>query len=268
MTARRILIVGYGAIGRTLMQDLAREHERQAVLGVLLRPGSRSLDDLPGEVHRVTDVVEIQAFAPDLVVEAAGHCAVREVVPHCLTLGLPVLLSSIGALHDDDLRQRLTRLASSHGGRILLPSGALGALDYVRAVRRAPDLVLAYESIKPPAAWTAELKAIGTRSADLAEPFTLFEGTARQAAASYPQNLNVAAALALAGAGFDATKVTVTCDPQAAGNTHRVQAESLFGTMEISIANTPSPDNPKTSRIVAHALLAAIDQHFSPIQFL
>ena len=268
MTARRILIIGYGAIGRTLAQDLAREPERRAVLGVLLRPGSRSLDDLPGEIHRLTDVAKIQAFAPDLVVEAAGHCAVREVVPHCLTLGLPVLLSSIGALHDDDLRQRLTTLASSHGGRILLPSGALGALDYVRAVRRASDLVLAYESVKPPAAWTAELQASGRNPADLTEPLSLFVGTARQAAASYPQNLNVAAALALAGAGFDATQVTVTCDPRAAGNTHRVRARSVFGTMEIAIANTPSPDNPKTSWIVAQALLAAIDQHFSPIQYL
>lgn len=62
MTARRILIVGYGAIGRTLMQDLAREHERRAVLGVLLRPGSRSLDDLPGEIHGLAAID--QHFSP------------------------------------------------------------------------------------------------------------------------------------------------------------------------------------------------------------
>ena len=62
MTARRILIVGYGAIGRTLMQDLAREHERRAVLGVLLRPGSRSLGDLPGGIHGLTAID--QHFSP------------------------------------------------------------------------------------------------------------------------------------------------------------------------------------------------------------
>lgn len=268
MIARRILIVGYGAIGRMLADALMRDEARQTVIAVLLKPGSPSIAALPRDIETLTDADRIAAFEPDLVVEAAGHGAVRDVVPHCLALGLPTLLSSIGALHDDALREWLIGLASAHGGRILLPSGALGALDYVRAARAAPDLSLAYESRKPAAAWTAELAASGRNPDDLTEPLTLFAGSARQAAAAYPQNLNVAAALALAGVGFDDITVTVTCDPQADGNTHLVRAKSMFGTMEVSIANAPSPDNPKTSWIVAQALLAAVDQHFSPIQFL
>ena len=97
---------------------------------------------------------------------------------------------------------------------------------------------------------------------------TLFSGTAREAAAAYPQNLNVAAALALAGPGFEAVEVAVICDPQANGNGHAVAAQSEFGTMRIEIVNKPSPTNPKTSWIVGQSLLAAIEQHFAPVVML
>ena len=122
--------------------------------------------------------------------------------------------------------------------------------------------------VNPPAAWSAELRALGHDPARLAQPLTLFAGTAREAAAAYPQNLNVAAALALAGPGFEATEVEVVCDPAAAGNEHVVMSESEFGAMSLTIRNRPSPANPKSSWIVGQSLLAAIDQHFSPVVML
>ncbi len=183
-------------------------------------------------------------------------------------LGLAVLISSIGALHDSALYDRLVATALAHEGRLLLPSGALGALDYVRAVRKARSLSLRYQSRKPPAAWAKELAALGHDAATLAAPVTLFAGNAREAAALYPQNLNVAAALALAGQGFEATGVEVICDPEAGGNTHVVLADSEFGSLRLSIVNKPSPDNPKTSWIVGRSLMAAVEQYFSPVMML
>jgi aspartate dehydrogenase len=265
MGGRRIVLIGYGAIAAELAEALlARGH----AVDVLLKPGSASRQRVPKTLGLVPDVAALAAEGPDLVIEAAGHEAVRQVVPACLEAGLPVLISSIGALHDDSLNERLVGLAREHGGRLLLPSGALGALDYVRAVRHAGALSLRYQSRKPPAAWAAELRALGHDPAALAEPVTLFAGTARQAAALYPQNLNVAAALALAGPGFEATGVEVICDPEAGGNTHVVLADSELGTMRLSIVNKPSPTNPKTSWIVGRSLLAAVDQYFSPVMMV
>jgi len=97
---------------------------------------------------------------------------------------------------------------------------------------------------------------------------TLFVGSAREAAAAYPQNLNVAAALALAGPGFERTQVRVVCDPEATGNIHAVSADSALGSLRVTIANRASPANPKSSRIVGRALLAAIEQYFSPVLML
>ncbi|WP_457939856.1 aspartate dehydrogenase [Mesorhizobium sp. 10J20-29] len=268
MTQRRILVIGYGAIAAELVSTLRDPAIFGARVGVMLRPGSPSQAKVPDGVDVIESTVEVAAFGPDLVVEAAGHSAVRESVPGLLALGLPVLVSSIGALHDDDLVKRLSDTAEAHGGKLVLASGALGALDYIRAARSSGALDVTYESRKPPAAWAGDLKALGHDPKTLAVPVTLFEGTAREAAAAYPQNLNVAAALALAGPGFDGVRVRVVCDPEARGNTHVVTASSEFGTMRIEIANRPSPANPKSSWIVAHSLSAAIRQHFSPIQML
>lgn len=268
MTARRILVIGYGAIGAELVEILRASSNPGYRLAVWLRPGSPSRARVPAGVTICGDIRDVAGFAPSLIVEAAGHAAVREQVPQCLALGLPVLVSSIGALHDEAVKARLVETARTHGGRVLLASGALGALDYVRAARDARDLSVTYESRKPPAAWAKELAALGHDPQALTAPVTLFEGTARAAAATYPQNLNVAAAIALAGPGFERTRVRVVCDPAAQGNTHAVAIESGLGSMNVSITNRPSPANPKTSWIVARSLVAAIDQHFSPVMML
>lgn len=268
MNERRILVIGYGAIASELCAALLGATEAQFRVGLLLRPGSSSRAKAPRHTTICGSIEDVAAFRPDLVVEAAGHGAVGESVPALLGLGLPVLVSSIGALHDDVLLARLLRLAEAHGGRLILASGALGALDYVRAAREADGLDIRYESRKPPAAWKAELQALGVEPETVDRPVTLFEGTAREAAGTYPQNLNVAAAAALAGGGMERVRVSVICDPAATGNTHVLTSSSELGDMRIEIANRPSPANPKTSRIVARSLLAAIRQHFSPLQML
>ncbi|MET3890559.1 aspartate dehydrogenase [Bosea sp. OAE506] len=268
MKARRVVLIGYGAIAADIATALRAAPGPGYALAVLLRPGSSSAARVPEGVSVLEGLDAVAAFGADLVIEAAGHAAVRESVPSCLALGLPVLISSIGALHDEAIFARLVEAARGGRGRLLLASGALGGLDYVRAVRHAEQLDLRYESRKPPAAWAAELHALGHDPAELAGPVTLFSGTAREAAARYPQNLNVAAALALAGPGFEATRVDVVCDPKAGGNTHVVRASSEFGTFSLEIANRPSPSNPKSSWIVAQSILAAVDQHFSPVVML
>lgn len=265
---RRIALIGYGAIAESLAAGLIACPEPGYDIGVLLKPGSASRERVPEGLSLLSGPDELSIFAPALVVEAAGHGAVRDTVLPCLSQGLPVLISSIGALHDDALFSALVAAAQAGGGKLLLASGALGALDYVRAVRHAAELRLRYQSRKPPGAWSAELRALGHDPAALDRPLSLFSGTAREAAAAYPQNLNVAAALALAGPGFEATQVEVVCDPAASGNEHVVVSESEFGSMTLTIRNRPSPANPKSSWIVGQSLLAAIDQHFSPVVML
>jgi aspartate dehydrogenase len=262
---RKVAIIGHGAIGRELATALlAREG---FTVAIVLRPGSARATEVSPDCVTIRDPVGLAAFRPAIVVEAAGAAAVREWGPVALAMGTPLLLSSVGALHDDMLRAALIQAAEAAGTRLYLPSGALAGLDYVRAARGAQDLRIRYESRKPPAAWRDELYRLG-HTDEPKKIVTLLEGNAREAAARYPANLNVAATLALAGIGFEATQVRVVVDPNSPGNTHGITVESELGSLELSVANRPSPDNPKTSWIVSRSLLAAIEQHFSTIVVL
>ena len=200
----------------------------------------------------------------DLVVEAAGHAAVAETLPQVLAAGIPALPASTGALADDALLARLAEAAQKGDARLIVPSGAVGGLDYLAALRETPDAKVRYTSRKPPAAWGPELAAAGLAEKAAQAEIVLYEGAAREAARRYPKNLNVGLTIALA-VGHDRLSVRIVSDPAAAGNTHEIEATSALGTARLSFVNLPSPTNPKTSALTAASLTAAIRRQFDRI---
>jgi aspartate dehydrogenase len=206
----------------------------------------------------VTTVPDLLAAQPGLVVECAGHGAVDAYGTDVLAGGADLLVASLGALAD---RQRLGRLkaaAERAGASLIVPSGAVGGLDLLAAARVAGLSRVTYVSRKPPRAWK------GTPAENLADldalaaATTFYTGPADAAARDYPQNANVAAAVALAGLGFERTQVQLVADPAAPGNLHRIEAEGAFGRTEIVIEGRPLPDNPKTSMLAALSLVRAV----------
>jgi aspartate dehydrogenase len=261
---RRLLVIGYGAIAAELIDRLRAQPSERFDLAVLLRPESASIKQVPDGVRVTLSLDDAMSFGPGLVVEAAGHGAVRVFAEHFLNAGVSFLAVSVGALADDALFSTLREAAVRGGARLILPAGAIGSLDYLHAVSSLPDTVVAYESRKPPGAWVDELAARGMTGTPV-ESTTLFEGGAREAAVRYPNNLNVAASLALAGTGFERTRVRIVVDPSANGNTHRIAITGSFGECHTEIVNRPSPANAKTSWVVVLSVLAAIDRHYSPV---
>jgi aspartate dehydrogenase len=262
----RLVIIGYGAIAAELIGRLRDKHGPDCVLAVLLRADSASRGKLPAGVSCLTSLDEVLRFKPDLVIEAAGHHAVHDYALGCLAAGLSFVAVSVGAMADEAFFNQLCLAAEQGGAKLIFPSGAIGALDYIRAVRDLPDTKVVYESRKPPSAWVDELQRLGL-PLPLTGDVVLFDGHAREAALRYPQNLNVAASLALAGNGFERTQVRIVVDPDAKGNTHLVHATGAFGEMHAEITNRPSPDNPKTSWVVGLSLLATVERYFSPVVF-
>ena len=107
-------------------------------------------------------------------------------------------------------------------------------------------------------AWANTPVATLVDLAALTEPVTFFAGNARDAALRFPQNANVAASVALAGAGFEATQVELVADPAATGNRHRIMAEGAFGAFEFSVMGRVLPDNPKTSMLAPFSLARSV----------
>ncbi len=261
-TPLRIGLLGFGAIAQALLRCLeAHDPERQIEVVAVLDRAIERFTDAPAALASATLSVDAERFwsrSPQLVVECAGHAAVREHGPDVLARGADLLLISIGALADATLEATLRVAAQSSSGRLLLPAGAVGGLDLLASARLAGLDRVRYVSRKPPAAWRGTPAERVVNLGALAAPAEFFTGTAREAAQRYPQNANVAAAIALAGVGFEATEVELTADPGAVGNEHWFVAEGAFGRAEVRIAGRPLPDNPKTSWLAALSLARAV----------
>lgn len=251
-----IATIGYGAMARALVAALARHEGGPRVGSCLLRAGSKV--DVPAGVTPVHDVEALIALKPQLVVECAGHEAISTTVPALLRAGLDTVIVSIGALCDDDLRAELMRAARQGRARLVPVSGAVGGLDLLRAARLADLETVTYRGLKPPRAWAGSPAQDMIDLECITEPTVFFRGSAREAAARFPKNANVAAAVALAGIGLDATRVELVADPGSGENRHEVEAQGAFGHMRFSVSNRPLPSNPRTSHLAALSAEAAV----------
>ena len=270
MQPRRFGILGFGAIGRSLVAALARApvpgHQLTALL---VRPHqvADAQAAVPPGVAVVTDLPALLALAPDVLVEAAGQGAVAAHGVQVLAGGTPLLALSVGALADAALHTALDQAARQGGTQLVLPVGAIAGLDGLMALRQAGLQRVRYTSTKPPAAWLGTPAAQQFDLLALRARTVVFEGTARQAALGFPKNANLAAAVALAGLGLDATTVQLVADPAATGNTGQIDAEGDASRLQVTVSGASTAANPKTSGIVAHSVLACLANRAAAITF-
>lgn len=241
-------MIGYGAIGVEIARTLDRIGEAESCVATLVRPGRAA----PKAVH---DVGALLAARPAIVLECAGHGSVAEYGPAVLAAGIDLVISSVGALADPDLADQLRAAEEQGGGRALLPAGAVAGLDGLAAARLMGISSATYISYKPPHAWrgTPAEQVIDLDHTE--EERTFFEGSARQAALSYPKNANVAVAVSLAGIGLDRTWVKLVSSRRISDPLGVIEAEGAFGHFRFDIFARASADNPKTSALTAFSLL-------------
>lgn len=260
-----LAIIGYGNIAQSILEWLGTKPA--AHLTVLVRSTSltRALKDealaqAGASVTITDDITTLIEAAPDLVVECAGQAAVAEFGAAVLAAGLDLVIVSTGALADEALFDTLERATQSGRSRVILPPGAIGGIDLLSALALAGEVTVTYRGTKPPNAWRGTLAEEHCDLAGLTAPRTFFSGSAREAARNYPKNANVAATLALAGAGFEATRVELVADPEAPGNSHAYEVESPVGRFAMQIENAASSGNAKTSQATALSVIREIDQ--------
>jgi aspartate dehydrogenase len=268
----RVGILGGGVIARLFL-----EHARSGKMGEakVVAVAGRSENSRGKALARefglpfVIGAKKLIAARPEVVIEAASHEAVREHAEALLSKGIALIVLSGGALCDDELRARLERAAAKHRALLYLPSGGIGGLDALKAACAAGVDEVSISVTKPPAAWKGipyveKLKIDLDR---LAGPVTLFEGTARDGVPHFPANVNIAAALSLAGVGFDRTRLKAVADPGLKFNTHFITIRGKTGTMDLRFESVPSPDNPKTALLACYSALAAFREFNSPVRY-
>ncbi|HTK00055.1 MAG TPA: aspartate dehydrogenase [Bordetella sp.] len=255
----KIGLIGCGAIGKQVLRLLAHEAGDVEVCGILVRPDGKTAAQPPDlGVPLYTDLDDLLRARPTMVVECAGHGAVDAYGERVLSMNCDLTLVSVGALANADRYARLQAAAVASGRHIFIPAGAVGGLDVLQAAKAAGLDAVHYRSRKPPVAWRGSPAERAVDLNSLSEAVTFYRGNARQAAADFPKNANVAATIALSTLGMDDTRVELIADPNADGNYHEIEAAGAAGTIHIRIKALTSPHNPSTSLITAYSVVHAI----------
>lgn len=167
---------------------------------------------------------------------------------------------SAGALLDESLLNNILEAAKNSDRKVYVPSGAIVGLDNVKsaAVGRIEEITLTTR--KPPISFEGApyVERSKIKLSSLKEPLILYEGTAREAVKLFPQNVNVAASLSLAGVGPDKTKVRIIVDPGIKHIVHEIHVRGDFGEIYTRTINKPFPNNPRTSYIAALSAIATL----------
>ena len=268
----RVAVIGVGSIGRYLVESIqAGKAGTARVVGLAARPGAEArlakLATTAGCPWTI-DPLALVAEKPDIVVEAASQAAVRQYVVPLLEAGVDVLVMSGGALADPALMAQVAQAAEANGRRVHVPAGAIGGLDVLNAATLAGLDEVTLVTSKPPRA-LAGAPFFETHPVDLdaiRERTVIFEGPAAEAVRLFPANVNVAAALSLAGIGTERTRMQVVADPTLDRNVHEVFARGGFGEIRRRVANVPSPTNPKTSFLACLSALATLRRLAGSVQ--
>lgn len=241
-------VVGLGAIGRRVCQALDVGLPGLRLTGATARTRDRAeslLESLGTPVPFLT--LDELVAASDVVVEASTQAHLQEIAPAALEAGRDLVVLSCGALLG---RADWVALAERNGCRILVPSGAIGGLDAVKGAAVGSITSVTMESRKAPAGW-AGAPWVVQQKIDLdaiREETLIFEGPATAACPAFPANVNVLAALSLAGIGPERTTTRIYAVPGLTRNTHRISVEGEFGSFQLEVRNVPS-ENPRTGRL-------------------
>jgi aspartate dehydrogenase len=261
----RVAIAGLGAVGLKLARELDNGIDGLSLAAVSARDKAAARERLSGLKKKVPvlDIADLEPLA-DLVIECAPASLLPTIATPFLMKGKTVIVLSAGALLSN---MDLVDLAKAHGGRIVVPTGALIGLDAVTAAAQGEIKSVKMVTRKPVAGLLGApfLLQNNIRIEDIKEPIRIFSGTPREAADGFPANLNVAVALGLAGIGVDKTTLDIWADPTLDRNTHSVEVVSDSATFSMTIANIPS-ENPKTARITALSVLAYLRKMKAPLR--
>jgi len=264
--AKKVGIAGLGTIGLPVAKALARGIAGLELVAVASGRRDRAERRL-AEAGIAVPVVSIEELvrAVEIVVECVPTKEFRGVAEPALRAGRMLVTVSGAAMLD---APELVELAERTGGRIVLVTGALLGLDAVRAAAEGEIRSVRIVSRKPPRSLRGApyLEAHGIDVEGFNQATRVFEGTAREGARGFPANLNVAAALSLAGIGPDRTRLEIWADPAVTRNIHTIEVDADSARFTMTIENVPSLENPATGRITPLSILAALRGLVSPLR--
>lgn len=262
----KVGIAGFGTIGRVVARHIETSELGLALTAVSAGDRTRA-EAAMAQLHAPVPILDTAALAAscDVIVDSAPTAAFRDIAETTLRAGKTLVTVSGAALMQ---WPEAVDLARAHNGRIILATGALLGLDAVRAAAIGTIHSVTMVTRKPVKSLIKAEHVVRNQIdlSGLTAPLKIFEGSAREGAVAFPANVNVAAALGMAGVGPDRTRLEIWADPALQRNTHRIVVDADSARLELAIENVPTDENPGTGRITALSLVAALQDLVSPIR--
>ncbi len=271
----KLALIGCGAIGTIIakavddgtVDDGTVRARLEYVLDTRRESARRLTQGLKKKPEIAENLEEILSQDIDLVIEAASPAAAKSAALKILNAGKSMMIMSVGAFADGKFFNQVKDAAKGKS-KVYLPSGAIGALDALKAASIANLDEVSLITTKNPKSLKGApfFEETETKADAIKEKTILFEGKATDAIQKFPANVNVAVALGLAGTGPEKTKVTIVADPQVDRNIHEIHARGDFGELKLVVENLPSPQNPKTSYLAALSAIALLKRIVTQIE--
>lgn len=268
MRKYKIAIIGSGSLGNIIGEYVSQDmHENFEVLGVLscqIKNAKKLVDKTGGKVY--TSIEEVIADKPDYIIEAATLEVLREIGLKILENGISLIPLSVGALADKEFYNNVKEAALENNCRVHVPPGAVGGFDVLRASMLMEDATVSITTEKSPDSLNGAPILKGIKLSEEKEE-EIFKGTALEAIAHFPRNVNVAVATALATTGVENTQVSIRSVPGFNSNKHKIKLVGNSVSVDIIIETKPSKDNPKSSTLAAYSVINLLNELVVPITF-
>ena len=253
--------MGCGNIGRIIAEYIDRGEIDCKLTGVFDTSNETAQLLVKSMKHKpvVVDSIKELLNNSDIIIEAASQEAIENYALEILESGRNLMIMSVGATSDNRLFDQMKKTAKEKNSRIYIPSGGVGGIDGLNSGRMGKIHSVTLLTRKPPGIF-------GLEAAEMDKEKAVYEGSAKDAVKMFPQSVNVAATISLAGIGFKKTQVKIVADPSINENVHEIQVTGDFGELKMRARNLPCPDNPKTSYLAALSAIATLKKITEPVQ--
>ena len=267
MSKTKIAIIGAGTIGSTIAQELKDSLKEYYSLVGIMKYSEKQIEALEEKFNTtiVTDFSGLLKTKPDIIIEAATVEVVQEYGETILQQGIDFIPLSVGGLAEDTFYTKLQKTAKENNAILYIPSGAIGGFDLMRKMTLVEKPEVEINTYKSPNS-LKDAPYLENIELSTTHKEVIFDGTAQEAIAGFPQNINVAIATALATVGPTNTRTVIHSDPDLRANIHEITVKNKEGTADIRFVAQPS-ENVRTSSITAWSVISLLKNIAEPVRF-
>ncbi len=255
----KVGIIGCGTIGSQIARACQGQLKDKVTLVAICDIDANKALELKRSLKKGLAVLKEGALIrrSGLVVEAASAKISGSVLNKCVKASRDCMIMSVGGLIG---RENLLKRANSKGVKVYIPSGALCGVDGLKSASAGRVYSVTLTTRKPLKGLEGApyLKEKNIDLKKITGETVIFEGDAGEAIRGFPQNVNVSAALSLAGLGAKKTRVKIVTSQSYTNNIHEVRIEGECGSIFTRTENVPSKANPKTSELAVFSAIATL----------